>query len=219
MSEDSNSSNANSSNGGGGRARQPVNLPQRLLAAENRVAHSLASNADGILFADNEGRITHANAAAERLLGSPGRSLEGMTCADAFRRITSEPANGHQVVLAIETAPVFDDDRQFAGTIIGVTESNRGRGSSLSADDAGSAQGQIALRESVNDIANDFNDIMTAIIGNTSLARAEVSQDAHVYKTLAFVEKASMRARELARRLRALAHPSPVVEQEMDDEH
>jgi hypothetical protein len=219
VSEDPNSSNANSSNGGDGRARQPVNLPQRLLAAENRIAHSLASDADGILFADYEGRITHANAAAERLLGSPGKSLEGMTCTDAFKRITAEPAMSHHAVLVIETAPVFDDNRVFAGTIIGVTERNRDRSPGLSAADAGSARGQTELRELVNDIANDFNDIMTAIIGNTSLARAEVSQEAHVYKTLAYVEKASMRARELARRLRALAHPSAVVEQEMDDEH
>ena len=204
------SDNPNPIDGGPDQAREPDDLPQRLLAAENRIALSLASNADGILFVDNEGRIRQANAAAERLLGSPGKSLEGMTCADAFNKIAAKPANGDRMVLSIETAPVFDEDRCFAGTIIGVTESNRG---------GSSAQGQTELRELVNGIANDFDNIMTAIIGNISLARAEVSQDAHVHKTLAYVEKASMRARELARRLQALAQPSLVVEQEMDDEH
>ncbi|HZI94177.1 MAG TPA: PAS domain-containing protein, partial [Patescibacteria group bacterium] len=189
---------------GGGQARepgQPDTFQQRLQTAENRIALSLASSAEGILFADNEGRIRYANAAAERLLGPIGGSLEGTSCADALKRITAandaararESGDTGRPMLAIETAPVFNDDQSFAGTVLGVTESCTVAGGGVVAGGkprlllrvsaAGSAQGQHDLRELVNDIANDFNNIMTAIIGNVSLARTEVSQDAGVYKT------------------------------------
>ena len=50
-------------------------------------------------------------------------------------------------------------------------------------------------------IAHDFNNILTALIGNLSLARAEAKKDKSLENRLEEAEKASLRARNLARQL------------------
>jgi len=50
-------------------------------------------------------------------------------------------------------------------------------------------------------IAHDFNNILTAIIGNISLSKMLIASDNKIYARLSDVEKASLRAKELAQQL------------------
>ncbi len=52
-------------------------------------------------------------------------------------------------------------------------------------------------------IAHDFNNIVTAILGNADLASHELSEDSAAYDHLKEIEKASIRAAELARQMLA----------------
>jgi PAS domain S-box-containing protein len=122
---------------------------EALRTSEERLSRTVETNADGILLLDRAGRITLANAAAERLLGMPraeltrpGRTepfwklstLEGRPIADtesAFAQVvaTGQPVyhlecmlerpNRSQVIVSMNAAPLRDG----AGNVIGVVKS------------------------------------------------------------------------------------------------
>jgi len=54
-------------------------------------------------------------------------------------------------------------------------------------------------------IAHDFNNLLTAILGNVSLARASINPQDEIYKVLADLEKASLRAKDLTQQLLTFA--------------
>jgi two-component system cell cycle sensor histidine kinase/response regulator CckA len=59
-------------------------------------------------------------------------------------------------------------------------------------------------------IAHDFNNILTSILGNTSLARMELPADSPVQQDLEHIEKASLRAADLCKRVLAYAGKDPI---------
>jgi len=227
-------------------------LRQRSLDDEQRLGAAIAGSSDGILVIDRDGRITHANDAAERMLGTSARTLPGSSCTDAFWRITAvngvstaeqgptmllriqhaeailqdeimlERRDGERVPLILEACPVMDENDLISGSVIQLRHPAR-RDSSDEAADFGpaigsgprAAQTQDGIREAVGSIANDFNNILTAIIGNISLARTEVNRSDEIYKTLTYVEKASMRAKDLAHRLLMLASPGAAMQEDL----
>jgi CheY-like chemotaxis protein len=63
-------------------------------------------------------------------------------------------------------------------------------------------------------IAHDFNNILGAIVGNISLAKAEVSPSQDVYALLTDAEKAVMRAKDLTRRLLTFAQGGTPVKKQ-----
>ncbi len=60
-------------------------------------------------------------------------------------------------------------------------------------------------------IAHDFNNILTAILGNISLARMEAEPNSEIQKILEETERASLRASELAGRLLNFSRAEPPV--------
>ncbi len=63
-------------------------------------------------------------------------------------------------------------------------------------------------------IAHDFNNILGAIVGNISLAKAEVSSSQDVFALLTDAEKAVMRAKDLTRRLLTFAQGGTPVKKQ-----
>ena len=217
-------------------------LRQQSLDHEQRLTAALASCHDGLLVVDRDGRITHANDAAEGLLSSQGTPLTGTTTTDAFwrivsveddtspqrgpallerirdaegfdtQRITVERADGARVHLDIEAAPVLDENEILAGMVIRLIDQGREEGTAAPRDGKTPRAGgdRDPIRGIVGSIANDFNNILTAILGNISLARTEVDREDEIYKTLTYVEKAAQRARDLSLRLLELASPDAI---------
>jgi len=231
-------------------------LRQKSLHNEQAMSEALAACRDGLLVLDCDGRITHANEAAARMLGT-GQPLEGSAFTDALSRIvevegaaspspshspdqgpsllqriqsaeevgretiTLERADGQRRQLGIDASPVLDDRDLMSGMVIHLVDLDQVqeedavvpplRDTAFSShEDAAALPDAVAkdpLREMAGRIGNDFNNILTSILGNISLARTEVNHDDEVYKTLTYVEKAAVRARELAQRLLLLANP------------
>ncbi|MBY0527649.1 MAG: PAS domain S-box protein [Gemmataceae bacterium] len=120
-----------------------------LRASEDRLARIVETNADGILIIDCDGRITQANAAAERILALPRAEITRRTYNDPAWRIatvdgraiadpeyvvarvlrTGQPVYGTErligragqfpVIVSINAAPLRDS----SGAVIGVVES------------------------------------------------------------------------------------------------
>jgi PAS domain S-box-containing protein len=60
-------------------------------------------------------------------------------------------------------------------------------------------------------IAHDFNNILTAILGNISLARMEAASNSEIQKTLEETERASLRAKDLAGQLLTFSRAAPSI--------
>jgi PAS domain S-box-containing protein len=72
-------------------------------SSEERLARIVETIADGIVILDRDGRLTHANAAAERLLGLPRTEITRRTFNDGSWHITG-----------LDGLPVLDRDSAFA---------------------------------------------------------------------------------------------------------
>jgi two-component system cell cycle sensor histidine kinase/response regulator CckA len=96
-------------------------------------------------------------------------------------------------------AIVFDGRRAVMGSFIDVTDRKRSE----------EEQSRMQKLESVGilagGIAHDFNNILTAILGNISLARMEIPPGNEVGNALQEAEKASMRAKDLTQQLLTFA--------------
>jgi PAS domain S-box-containing protein len=187
---------------------------------------TLRSVGDGVITADTEGRVTFINRVAEQLTGMRQEEAIGRPLAKVFNIInekTGLPADnpmnkvldsGLIIGLANHTALIARDGtrrsiadsgapiRDAKGNIIGVvlvfrdvTELKRREKELL----------KIKKLESVGvlagGIAHDFNNILTAILGNISLAGVYVEKDHKAHHLLTEAEKASIRAKDLTQQL------------------
>lgn len=59
-------------------------------------------------------------------------------------------------------------------------------------------------------VAHDFNNILTAVLGNVDLARGDLPPDHSVQEFLNYIRESGLRARDLVRRLLTFSRPHPV---------
>ncbi|MEQ1515201.1 MAG: ATP-binding protein [Usitatibacteraceae bacterium] len=87
-------------------------------------------------------------------------------------------------------------------------------------EDAARASLEAQLRESqkmeaigtlAGGIAHDFNNILATILGNTELARQDVSQDSPAIESLDEIKKAGSRARDLVRQILSFSRREPTA--------
>lgn len=192
----------------------------------------LEESGDGILLGDLHGRITYGNQTAARLLGRSAREMSTLTymelAASAMLPDGSPFPGGHatfarriaggerfegeefaldrgasgRVLLSISAHPMHDGSGRLIGSasrLVDLTERRRLEAEVRQADHLQS------LGTYVGSIANDFNNILTAILGNISLAKLDTTTNEEIHRTLNYVEKAAGRARDLATQLLELA--------------
>ncbi len=58
-----------------------------------------------------------------------------------------------------------------------------------------------SLRDMAKGIVHDFNNILTAILGNVTLAKMEVNAQDEIYESISEIERASLQARDLTQQL------------------
>ncbi|WP_238339693.1 PAS domain S-box protein [Candidatus Manganitrophus noduliformans] len=203
---------------------------EALAAEKERLAVTLGSIGDGVIATDVTGRVIFINRTAEELSGWFRAEAIGRPLPEVFRIVHEKSrahcenpvekvlATGNVVALANHTVLIAKDGKEHAiadsgapirnreGEVIGVvlvfrdvTEKQRMEEELLRASTLESV-GLLA-----GGVAHDFNNILTAILGNVSLAMLSLDERSEPYERLAQAEKASMRARDLAQQLLTFA--------------
>ena len=199
-------------------------VSQSLDEEKDRFAVTLASIADGVITTDAGGRVIFANRVAENLLGRSQQELAGSELSGFFQtgssnanrsdalwrvlesgEVVIQPngafaahKNGMRIPVAESTAPI----RNRAGKIIGAVRVFR----DITQDQRMAAEMAKASKlESIGllagGIAHDFNNILTAVVGNISLAKMFLHDPARAAAKLDEAERASFRARDLTTQL------------------
>jgi two-component system cell cycle sensor histidine kinase/response regulator CckA len=199
---------------------------EALAREKEHLSVTLASIGDGVVVTDTNGTITFINRAAETLSGwtradALGQKLDGVfALVDERTRMprrnpldeilrtglpSSLPAStvllsrdGTGRLVADSGAPIRNSDGEIIGMVLvfrDVTEKRRLE------EEIVKSQKLESLGVLAGGIAHDFNNILTAIIGNASVARLSMSAEDASYAVLGDIEKAAMRARSLTQQL------------------
>ncbi len=199
---------------------------EKLAAERERLSVTLRSIGDGVITTDTEGRVVMINKVAEGLTGWTQAEAAGRPLVEVFNiinEITREPCEnpvekvlktGRIIGLANHTAlisrggkertiadsgsPIRNRNSEIIGVVLvfrDVTEEKKME------KELQRARKLESVGILAGGVAHDFNNILTAILGNISLARMSVEADDDVYKILLEAENASLRARDLTQQL------------------
>ncbi len=201
-----------------------------LAAEKERLAVTLRSIGDGVITTDTAGRVILINRIAEGLTGWTQAEAEGRDLAEVFhivhaqtRELCDNPAEkvirtgqivglaNHTILIARDGAersiadsgaPILDRASEIIGVVLvfrDETEKLRLQEESTKAKKLESV-GVLA-----GGIAHDFNNILTAILGNISLAMMDAGVSERTRRLLDGAEKASVRAKHLTQQLLTFA--------------
>ena len=193
-------------------------------AQREELAVALRAIDDGVIVTDREGRIVLMNPTAERITGIPrnegtGRMAEELLSfmADQSAAATPNPIaearsraavvhlplsavlrsrDGAEHPVAGSCAPILDSHSEIRGTVLVIRDISERR--RLEAQLAKSDKLE-AIALLAGGIAHDYNNLLTAILGNLSMARTLVDEKTEVHQLLERVERASLSARDLTR--------------------
>ncbi|HEX8296682.1 MAG TPA: PAS domain S-box protein, partial [Chthoniobacteraceae bacterium] len=202
---------------------------EALAAEKERLAVTLRSIADGCVTLDNDGRVLMLNPVAERLTGwqqdsATGKDLSQVLqlldertrkpCQHALTRIVATGTaegmgsttllvrrDGTERLVESNSSPIRDRHGRKVGVVIvlrDVTERQR------LDEERQKAEKLESLGLVAGGIAHDFNNILTAILGNITLAISS-NPSQLVIERLTSAKKATARAQELARQLLTFA--------------
>jgi PAS domain S-box-containing protein len=197
---------------------------------KERLDVTLRSIADGVITTDIDGRIVLMNKVAEKLTGLELPKAMGQMLAEVFichdlkkesRRentamtaletgLLVNPAelstltgkDGKEHIISQSAAPIHDRESKVIGAVLvfrDMTEAQKLEEELLKARQLESI-GILA-----GGIAHDFNNMLTAILGNISLAKIQANNNKDLGRVLAEAEKASLRAKELTNQLLTFA--------------
>ncbi|MGA2786485.1 MAG: CHASE domain-containing protein [Verrucomicrobiota bacterium] len=204
---------------------------QAALAAEKKLLDiTLNSIAEGVITTDTSEKIISINRAAELLTGWPWAGAEGKNLSEVFHLIherTQEPC-ANPVEQALQTCATVEMENHIL--LVARDESRHAIATSAAPirDEAGKIVGAVLVFRDVTEkqkaevqmltesklqsvgllaggIAHDFNNMLTAIIGNLSLARMPESSREEILQLLADAEKAALGAKDLTQQLLTFA--------------
>lgn len=222
---------------------QDVTALKTAAAAHARHTAIVASSQDAIVGKTLDGVVTEWNAAAEKIFGysavemigqpvtrllPPDRHAEeSAALARASRGEAAAPFETirlHKDGSRIDTSVVMSPIRATSGRIVGVSVSVR----DITARKLAEAQQKDIDRklqetqklESLGvlagGIAHDFNNLLAGILGNASLARAELTRESEIHLYLQQIDSASRRAAELCRQMLAYSGRSLFLVQQLE---
>ncbi len=205
-------------------------IEEQLSAEKERLSVTLSSIGDGVVTTDNVGKITLLNEVAEDLIGSSQSLALGKPLNELFQLLDQKSnellesplkqvleqdnvilfpddtlllSHKHQeLFIAGSAAPIHDKDGKIIGLVLvfrDITEKRR------LADEQLKASKLESLGILAGGIAHDFNNILTAILGNLSLAADSTQPGEELHMILEEAEKASIRAKGLTQQLLTFA--------------
>ncbi len=197
-----------------------------LVDEKERLAVTLRSIGDAVISTDNTGKIVLINAMAEELTGWKDGQAIGQPLVKVFvtldekTRVPSEDfvakvleaekiidknrptvllsKDGDERMISEVGAPIRDDKNRVIGVVLvfsDITERLKVEGELLKGKKLESV-GILA-----GGIAHDFNNILTAIMGNISLAKNYIDEENKAYKRLEEADRATVRAKDLTHKL------------------
>ncbi|MFQ5646299.1 MAG: ATP-binding protein [bacterium] len=215
--------------------RRRKHTRKELYHEKEQLAITLGSIGDGVISTDTATKVVLVNKESEKLTGWTREEAAGRPLKDIFhiihennRQVCQNPVekafqsgrntthsstiliarDGSERIIASSGAPVRDRSGTMVGAVLVFRDITRQRKTEAEIQ-------QINQRESVTllagGIAHDFNNILTAILGNISLARIFSGLDKGLDELLDSAEKASIRAKKLTQQLLSFAKgDSPV---------
>lgn len=209
-----------------------------LVDEKERLAVTLRSIGDAVISTDNSGKIILINATAEELTGWKDGTAINQPLVKVFTTLdekTREPTedfvskvleaekiidknrptillakDGTERIISEVGAPIRDKDNRVIGVVLvfsDITERLKVEEELLKGKKLESV-GILA-----GGIAHDFNNILTAILGNISLARNYIDPENRAYKRLEEADKATMRAKDLTHKLLTFSKGGAPVKQ------
>jgi len=199
---------------------------EALMAEKERLAVTLRAINDGVISAGVDQEILLSNKKAEEILACEKHWLEGKRFSDIFKirseedgkekenpiqqviqsdgsRISEENAVltdmlGNEHIIEYSSAPLKDKDSKLIGVVIVFRDITQRRKMEQELFESQKLESVGVL---AGGIAHDFNNILTAIIGNLSLAKMQLTPGDKIYERIESAEKASGRAQELTQQL------------------
>ena len=198
-----------------------------LTEEKERLAVTLSSIGDGVITTAINGEITIFNNMAEKVTGWSEKEARGKLVGEVFkvyqtersnstidplaelqadhsspledRVVYLEPRNGDKrKVINYSVVPLRDQSSEMVGAVIAfrdITEKKQME------EELFKAQKLESIGLLAGGIAHDFNNIMTAIMGNISLAKMHQDSSSKVIDLLDKAEKATSRAQDLTQQL------------------
>ena len=201
-----------------------------LHAESERLSVTLRSLADAVVTTDDWGRVVLFNEVAAAMTGITAGAANGRPFADVFPlldRATGQPAasivadalaqnavmesesdfalilaDGRERLVAARCAPTYDPDGKPLGTVVvvrDVTEKEK-----MAEEILRSSKLQ-SIGVLAGGLAHDFNNMLTAVLGNLSLVRHRQNFPMEVLKPIQEAERGALRAQELTRYLLTFA--------------
>jgi PAS domain S-box-containing protein len=195
---------------------------ERALGQSERLYHQLVNNAPvGIVSVDIDGNVVDANPASLRLFSCPtleearrvnvlhsenvvksGIADDFKTCLSTGQEVTAERPIvtrwGTSLFLRYHLAALYNADGQITGAQVVVENVAAQR---RLEEELANAEKLESIGVLAGGIAHDFNNILTAALGNVSLAKLALSSADDTYDSLSDAEKAIERAQDLTQQL------------------
>ncbi len=202
-------------------------IAEKALESEKEMLRvTLRSIGDAVIATDTTGEIIMMNRVAEELTGhlqneASGRKLTdifhiidestGESCRDPVDEVLESmdvisysnhtilaDKSGFKRPIAYSCAPIKDSESKLVGAVVVFRDITEHRKTEEELR-------KTARLESIGilagGLAHDFNNMLSAILGNISLAKMSLESSDNVYKILTKSENASMRARDLTQQL------------------
>jgi PAS domain S-box-containing protein len=194
---------------------------QALTAEKERLAVTLRSIADGVVATDSDGTIVLFNHTAETMTGWLTDAAIGKPLSEVFHSVDPETRARSDNSIAALTAATAGPVRRCT-VLVGrdLTERPIEESAAVLHDDRGRTVGMVLVFRDITNalrvmeeraranklsalgllaggIANDFNNILMALMGNIELAKATTLEDDAAAAALKEAERACVRARHL----------------------
>lgn len=212
-----------------------------LYAEKERLRVTLESIGDGVIAADTSGKIIIMNKIAEDLTGWSKRAayrkplstvlkirnrnlyeikdnlvkkiIESNSVIELYDYAVLESEKGCHINITVSGSVIKNAESSLIGVVIVFKDISE---KMKIEEEMRKMQKLESIGVLAGGIAHDFNNILTAILGNLSIAKLKINRDSGIFKILSEAENASMRARNLTQQLLTFAKGGAPIKQSAD---